>query len=107
MTVGEFELCLLAAKAMDWMQPVLNDSPPCFHVSPDGRFCGRAERWAGHEDLHKFKSFDQLLTSVRELGRIEGMKSAVKIIAAQNPSARSPNAEIRGICQREIRKAIG
>lgn len=35
-----------------------------------------------------------------------GMEHAIRTIAAQNPEARSANAEIRGECQREIWKEI-
>jgi hypothetical protein len=40
---------------MDWGQVVLNGGPPCFFVE-GSRYCGRAERWAGHSDptFHKF-----------------------------------------------------
>ncbi len=55
---------LEAAKQMDWRQVVLNNAAPCFHVCDDGRFCGRAERWHGHEDLHGFVSLEQLLRGV-------------------------------------------
>lgn len=38
-----------AARRADWIQVVLNQGPPCFHFEPDsGKFCLRAERWAGH-----------------------------------------------------------
>lgn len=52
-----------AAENMDWMQVVLNGGPPCFHIQKDGRFCGRAERWAGHidGDPHKFVPLHELL----------------------------------------------
>jgi hypothetical protein len=60
-----------AAKAMDWQQVVLNGGPPCFHLCEDGSFCGRAERWAGHEDLHKFISFHDLLRMVAEAGPLD------------------------------------
>lgn len=52
---------LWAAQQMDWQQVVLNGGPPCFHLCDDGRFCGRAEQWVGHEDLHKFVSLAGLL----------------------------------------------
>lgn len=59
-----------AAAFMDWHQVVLNSGPPCFHLSDDGRFCGRAERWDGHkriggsEAIHKFVSLEALLRSL-------------------------------------------
>ncbi|HVX56959.1 MAG TPA: hypothetical protein VHA37_04455 [Candidatus Saccharimonadales bacterium] len=56
---------IAAAERMDWQQVVLNGGPPCFAVCEDGRFCGRAERWAGHEDLHKFVSLADLIRAVQ------------------------------------------
>jgi hypothetical protein len=57
------ELKLFAARTMDWQQVALNGGPPCFHLQ-HGKFCGRAERWAGHEmsEDHAFVSLEQLLT---------------------------------------------
>ena len=56
---------LRAAEQMDWLQVVLNGGPPCFHVdADDGRFCGRAERWEGHDDLHAFVSLADLLRTM-------------------------------------------
>lgn len=57
-----------AAAGMDWQQVVFNGGPPCFHLE-DGRFCGRAERWAGHDgNPHKFVSLRDLLILVHSLG---------------------------------------
>ena len=54
---------ILAAEHMDWMQVVLNQAAPCFHVDSDGTFCGRAEFW--HSDgPHKFLSLADLLRVV-------------------------------------------
>ena len=53
-----------AAEAMDWPQVVLNGGPPCFHLCEDGRFCGRAQRWDGHQDLHTFVSLADLLRAL-------------------------------------------
>lgn len=53
-----------AANQMDWTQVVMNGGPPCFHVCDDGRFCGRAERWDGHEAMHKYISLPDLLKLV-------------------------------------------
>ena len=50
-----------AAKKMDWVQVVLNGGPPCFHLDTDGSFCGRAERWQGHDEMHGFVSLEDLL----------------------------------------------
>jgi hypothetical protein len=56
---------LRAAEQMDWVQVVLNGGPPCFHMDAgDSRFCGRAERWAGHGDLHAFVSLADLLRTI-------------------------------------------
>lgn len=61
---------LKAAENMDWMQVVLNQGPPCFHLQEDGRFCGRAERWAGHHPpgrvIHKYVSLADMLKSVSQ-----------------------------------------
>jgi len=51
-----------AAHRMDWQQVVLNGGPPCFHID-GGRFCGRAQRWEGHDEMHKFISLAALLRS--------------------------------------------
>lgn len=57
---------LEAADNMDWMQPFLNQSPPCFHMGPGvTRFCGRAERWH-HDGPHRFISFREFLLTVME-----------------------------------------
>jgi hypothetical protein len=55
-----------AAEQMDWQQVVLNGGPPCFHLE-DNRFCGRAKRWAGHEDMHNFVSLAELLRKINGL----------------------------------------
>lgn len=55
-----------AAEAMDWGQVVMNGGPACFHVE-GGRFCGRAQRWMGHDEdcrAHVFVSLADLLRSV-------------------------------------------
>lgn len=61
-----------AAAQMDWVQVVLNGGPPCFHLYEDGRFCGRAKRWVGHDDgdPHKFVSLEALLRSIAPNDRI-------------------------------------
>lgn len=70
-TVSQKEALITAAENMDWMQPILNQSAPCFHLdSRDGHFCGRAERWDGHKAfgdqkaLHSFVPLHELLRSV-------------------------------------------
>ena len=54
------EALLSAAHNADWMQVVLNQGPPCFHLNGD-RFCLAAGRWPGHgrgpTDVHAFVSF--------------------------------------------------
>lgn len=55
---------LIAAEHMDWGQVVCNGGPPCFHICDGGLFCGRAQRWDGHEDLHKFVSLADLLRNI-------------------------------------------
>lgn len=57
-----------AARTFDWMQVVLNQAAPCFHLAEDGRFCGRAEPWVGHGDLHEFVPLHALLQGMVELG---------------------------------------
>ena len=56
---------LNALRHIDWMQIILNQSAPCcFIEDEDGRFCGRAERWAGHEHFHKFISLDAAIDAI-------------------------------------------
>ena len=52
---------------MDWQQVALNGGPPCFAEleDEDGYYCGRAERWEGHNGEHRFVSLADLLTTVR------------------------------------------
>ncbi len=62
---------ILAAKNMDWRQVIENGGPPCFHLEADGRFCGRAERWQGHEfrkglPIHNFVSLADLLNDLKD-----------------------------------------
>jgi hypothetical protein len=80
-----------AAANMDWTQVVLNGGPPCFHIE-DGRFCGRAYRWPGHDPerkIHKFISLEKLL-----------------IDTAQNDSLQSSLDEARRECEAVSRGAI-
>lgn len=76
---------LLAAQKMDWGQVVLNGGPPCFHICEDGRFCGRAERWDGHDDVHKFTSLADMVRVAE--GRIMMLKTALRRLnqAVQHP----------------------
>jgi len=55
-----------AAERMDWMQIVLNHAygPPCFYLE-DGRFCGRAKTWFGHDGApHDYVPLDELLREI-------------------------------------------
>jgi hypothetical protein len=63
----ELDAVLVAAENMDWMQVVLNQGPPCFHLEKNGYFCGRAKRWDGHECMHPFVSLADLIRNVRGL----------------------------------------
>jgi len=57
---------LLAAEHMDWQQVVLNGGPPCFAIveNDSGHFCGRAQRWEGHDSHHTFVSLADLLRNL-------------------------------------------
>jgi len=55
-----------AAKNMDWEQVVCNGGPPCFHME-GGRFCGRAERWDGHDEKYHGKDFHHDFISLETL----------------------------------------
>lgn len=62
------ERTIFAAENADWMQVVLNQGPPCFHIEERGNFCLRAQRLAGHVDggeypEHTFVSLVDLLRS--------------------------------------------
>jgi len=62
-----------ATPQMDWQQVVLNGGPPCFAVL-DGEetwFCGRAERWAGHNGEHTFVSLQDYIRQREEEVRAE------------------------------------
>lgn len=60
-----FEQKLAAAKHLEW------SGSTCFHMQPDGTFCGKAKRWEGHNrdgkysTLHKYVSLADLLTQVK------------------------------------------
>lgn len=82
------------AERFDWQQVVLNGGPPCFHIEGE-RFCGRAQRWPGHEEraeMHKFVSLADLLRSVSSpaqgeqappsiIGQVEDVLSGLAYIA--------------------------
>lgn len=62
---------------MDWQQVVLNGGPPCFAVldAEENWYCGRAQRWDGHDYDHKYVSLSDLLDKERvallaEVGRL-------------------------------------
>lgn len=59
---------IAAAKGADWQQVVQNGGPPCFHIEDDGRFCLRAQRWAGHDSMHQFTTLDAALEKARGPG---------------------------------------
>lgn len=66
--MSEARITLLenAALEMDWQQVVQNGGPPCFHLMDDGTFCGRAERWPGHDVTpgEPYRSFDHPYVSL-------------------------------------------
>jgi len=67
--VTQNDRIIQAAEHMDWMQVVLNQAAPCFHLQRNGYFCGRAQRWVGHDNpnqSHKFVSLADLLKTVRK-----------------------------------------
>ena len=61
------ELATKAIENFDWQQVILNMAPPCFHLLKHGSFCGRAERWPGHDDVHPFVPFIAFWKGVRSL----------------------------------------
>lgn len=53
---------------MDWEQVRQNGGPPCFAPEEDGRRCGRAQRWDGHQDrddypFHRYVSFERAIAA--------------------------------------------
>lgn len=52
---------------LDWQQVVLNGGPACFAMLEDenGWYCGRAQRWEGHDGEHKFVSLQDLTATIR------------------------------------------
>lgn len=74
---------------MDWQQVVLNGGPPCFHMdheSPD-RYCGRAQRWNGHDHDHKFVSLDDLLTTARKEAQRDFVNNIAAVLGADDVEA--------------------
>lgn len=96
-----------AAKQMDWQQVVLNGGPPCFHVCEDGRFCGRAKRWDGHEDLHKFVSLSDMIAAAILADREERDKRVIEVledaIAAENRIGYAAHTKLSALLA-ELRK---
>lgn len=54
---------IAAAKHADWGQVVANGGPPCFHLE-GVRFCLRAQRWDGHDSMHRYLPLHELLAAV-------------------------------------------
>lgn len=81
-----------AAENMDWVQVVLSGGPPCFHIQEDGHFCGRAKRWIGHNDSHKFVPIDELLHSLIALVPGEGI-----VVVPEEPTEAQWNGLARAI----------
>lgn len=77
MRIAELEK---AAANMDWDQVVANGGPPCFYLE-GSRFCGRAERWQGHEHsaFHKFTSLLDLLREADLAGIRMGLEAGAQI----------------------------
>lgn len=57
------ERLIQAATHMDWGQSSLHRGSPCFHLELDGRFCGRAFEWAGH-DCDKIHLYEPLYVAI-------------------------------------------
>jgi len=92
-----------AAKNMDWGQVVCNGGPPCFHVE-GGKFCGAAERWAGHRnaEVHKFIPLSDLIEFLQR-----HWEESQKAAAFHNDRANKLDSELidlRGYLEREISK---
>lgn len=96
-----------AAAQMDWQQVVLNGGPPCFHLdTEDGRFCGRAQRWDGHDKIHTFVDLSDLLA---RLAAVNGELVAVLEAIAQRANGVSYGmaAEIQKVARAASAKATG
>ena len=66
---------------MDWQQVVLSGGPPCFAIldDEDGWYCGRAQRWEGHDGEHEFVSLQDLLAQCEAAVRAEERERAATI----------------------------
>jgi len=82
---------------MDWQQVVLNGGPPCFNMGEDGYFCGRAQRWDGHDSMHRFISLADLLTMRSISEELAAAKQRIDILEAQlaRPTSQA-SSEVRG-----------
>ncbi len=68
----EAKTIIRACEDADWIQVVLNGGPPCFHLDDDRSFCFRAERWGGHDLIHKYVSLaDFYRESLRKIAEAE------------------------------------
>ena len=90
----------IAAERADWMQVVLNQGPPCFHLESGGNFCLRAQRWAGHTDKneypeHRFVSLADLIESAlaQQAERIRELHQALVKVRAHT-SYTNPSVEL-------------
>lgn len=55
-----------AAQRIDWGQR-LNGEAPCFNIAVDGRFCGRAMLWPGHQGDAAVHLFEPLHVAVTRI----------------------------------------
>lgn len=85
-----------AAERMDWQQVAFNGGPSCFHLK-DGRFCGRAKRWFGHEPGHGGHSYVSLAEMVQAAIDASAAEHVAEIkdltIRAQEAEARTAELE--------------
>ena len=79
---------------MDWQQVVLNGGPPCFYDDRKGRYCGRAERWAGHGSVHAFVPLESLVAEAT-LARWRGEM----LTSAENELKEIRNCEKCDLCE--------
>ena len=97
------EKLLKAARDMDWEQVRLNGGPPCFHLE-DGRFCGRAERWAGHGTDHDYVSLADLLQSSEAHTRDVALAVGMAVVRLLSEREGIDEAEMTAIVEREMTK---
>jgi hypothetical protein len=79
---------IAAAEQADWQQVVLNGGPPCFHIEDNGRFCLRAQRWDGHDSMHKFTTLDAAIAHAappREAAQYSRSSGSVFLDEPQRP----------------------